>query len=82
MSEPAAALATKGSKPPLPYGLVAVVKRDCPTCEFVVPILHHLQEQADLTVITQDDPAFPADAVMADRRAGAAHVGGHHALPR
>ena len=51
-----------GSKPPLPDGLVAVVKRDCPTCELVVPVLHDLHEQADLTVITQDDPAFPAAA--------------------
>jgi len=48
--------------PPLPEGLVAVVKRDCPTCELVVPVLEDLQERAGLTVITQDDPAFPADA--------------------
>ena len=62
MSEPAATGATTRSKPPLPDGLVAVVKRDCPTCELVVPVLVDLQDQADLTVITQDDPEFPADA--------------------
>ena len=48
--------------PPLPDGLVAVVKRDCPTCELVAPVLHDLHDRAGLTVITQDDPTFPADA--------------------
>ncbi len=46
----------------LPEGLVAVVKRDCPTCELVAPVLAELNERAGLTVITQDDPHFPADA--------------------
>ena len=50
------------SAPPLPEGLVAVVKRDCPTCELVTPVLDDLHERAGLTVITQDDPTFPADA--------------------
>ncbi|MYH78980.1 MAG: conjugal transfer protein TraF, partial [Acidimicrobiaceae bacterium] len=48
--------------PPLPEGLVAVVKRDCPTCELVAPVLGDLHERAGLTVVTQDDPHFPADA--------------------
>ena len=48
--------------PPLPDGLVAVVKRDCPTCELVAPVLSDLHERAGLTVITQDDPSFPVDA--------------------
>jgi len=47
--------------PALPDGLVAVVKRDCPTCELIVPVLHQLDGRATpLTVFTQDDPAFPA----------------------
>ena len=50
------------SAPPLPDGLVAVVKRDCPTCELVAPVLSDLHERAGLTVITQDDPNFPVDA--------------------
>ncbi|MCE2511679.1 MAG: thioredoxin [Acidimicrobiia bacterium] len=50
------------SAPPLPNGLVAVVKRDCPTCELVAPVLHDLHERAGLTVITQDDPEFPIAA--------------------
>lgn len=43
-------------------GLVAFVKRDCPTCTLVEPILQHLAEQAGVVVYTQDDPAFPAPA--------------------
>lgn len=49
------------SKPVLPDGLVAVVKRDCETCQTVVPVLQELARVADLTVYTQDDPAFPGD---------------------
>ena len=49
------------SKPPLPDGFVAVVKRDCETCQTVVPALRELGATADLTVFTQDDPAFPGD---------------------
>jgi len=43
----------------LPDGLVAVVKRDCPTCQLVVPVLEELARSEALTVYTQDDPAFP-----------------------
>ncbi len=45
--------------PPLPDGLVAVVKRDCPTCVLVAPLLAELAQQTALTVYTQDDPGFP-----------------------
>jgi len=44
---------------PLPSGLVAFVKRDCPTCELVVPVLQQISAKASLTVYTQDDPTFP-----------------------
>jgi hypothetical protein len=40
-------------------GLVAVVKRDCPTCELTVPVLAELARRGALTVFTQDDPTFP-----------------------
>jgi hypothetical protein len=40
-------------------GLVAVVKRDCPTCVMVAPVLGALAGQGELTVYTQDDPSFP-----------------------
>jgi len=49
--------------PQLPDGLVAIVKRDCPTCRLVAPVLAELADGAlPLTVYSQDDPAFP-DAV-------------------
>jgi hypothetical protein len=38
---------------------VAFVKRDCPTCELVVPVLAQIARDAALTVYSQDDPAFP-----------------------
>jgi hypothetical protein len=40
-------------------GLVAVVKRDCPTCELTAPVLGELASHAGLAVYTQDDPFFP-----------------------
>src|SRR5262249_49629093 len=44
----------------LPHdGLVAVVKRDCPTCVLASPVLGELARNSGLTVYTQDDPAFP-----------------------
>jgi len=54
------------TKPPLPSGVVAFVKRDCPTCELVVPILAALAERVELTIYTQDDPEFPAGAKPVD----------------
>ena len=42
-------------------GLVAIVKRDCPTCELIAPVLAELRDRAGmpLTVYSQDDPNFP-----------------------
>lgn len=46
--------------PALPDGIVVVVKRDCPTCTLIEPVLQQLGARAaPLTVITQDDPRFP-----------------------
>jgi len=48
------------ARPALPDGFVAVVKRDCPTCQLVEPVLVQLAEAAELVaVVTQDDPTFP-----------------------
>jgi hypothetical protein len=45
----------------LPNGLVAIVKRDCPTCTLVEPVLGQIETaKIPLTVYTQDDLAFPA----------------------
>ncbi|MEM8924420.1 MAG: thioredoxin family protein [Actinomycetota bacterium] len=48
--------------PTLPDGLVAVVKRDCPTCVTVAPVLAALTADptVSLTVYSQDDSTFPA----------------------
>jgi hypothetical protein len=55
----------------LPDGVVAVVKRDCPTCTTVEPVLAQLARALGdrLTVYSQDDPTFPAGvgAVLDDR---------------
>jgi hypothetical protein len=45
--------------PALPSGLVAFVKKDCPTCTLVVPVLKEIAGRTGLTVFSQDDPAFP-----------------------
>ncbi|MEZ5909213.1 MAG: thioredoxin family protein [Hyphomicrobiaceae bacterium] len=45
----------------LPDGLTVVVKRDCPTCVMVEPVLRDLAARgATLTVLTQDDTSFPS----------------------
>ena len=50
----------------LPDGWVAVVKRDCPTCLLVEPVLQQLAQAGNLTVYSQDDPAFPAGVRVVD----------------
>src|SRR5271167_653697 len=40
-------------------GLIAVVKRDCPTCELTASVLGELAARTGLQVYTQDDPDFP-----------------------
>jgi hypothetical protein len=52
----------------LPDGWVAVVKRDCPTCRLVEPVLAQLAGTGHLTVYSQDDPAFPAGVDVVDDR--------------
>ena len=43
----------------LPDGVVAVVKRDCPTCQLVAPVLTELRDAGvKLTVFSQDGPDF------------------------
>lgn len=50
----------------LPDGLVAVVKRDCPTCVTVSPVLADLRATLGCTVFTQDDPTFPFESAVDD----------------
>lgn len=51
----------------LPDGLVAVVKRDCPTCVLVAPVLGELVAAGTgLTICSQDDPSFPDGLEVVD----------------
>jgi hypothetical protein len=45
---------------------VVVVKRSCPTCEVVVPVLAELAAAGPLMVVTQDDPSFPEGLAPVD----------------
>ncbi len=65
-------------RPALPNGLVAFVKRDCPTCVLVGPVLAQLAKHAELTVYTQDDPSFPEGVPAIDDRD--LNVSWHHKI--
>jgi hypothetical protein len=57
---------TRPNAAPLPDGIVAFVKRDCPTCQLVAPALARLAADSALSVFSQDDPAFPAGVDVRD----------------
>ncbi|MEM7254963.1 MAG: thioredoxin [Pseudomonadota bacterium] len=42
--------------------LIAVVKRDCDTCQLVEPVLADLVRRGEITIYSQDDPTFPETA--------------------
>jgi len=62
----------------LPSGVVAFVKRDCPTCLLVAPVLAEIAKRVPLTVYSQDDPAFPPQLESVDDRD--LGVSWHHAI--
>ena len=70
MGEASRAVKTDSLSPEtaLPSGIVAFVKRDCPTCELVVPVLAELAKRVPLTIYSQDDPAFPPRLSVVDDR--------------
>lgn len=41
--------------------LLAFVKRDCPTCELIAPVLEQLAQCTELKIFCQDDPGFLAN---------------------
>jgi hypothetical protein len=45
---------------------VAFVKRECPTCELVAPVLAEIAARTKLTIYSQDDPGFPAGLDVED----------------
>ncbi|MSR13451.1 MAG: thioredoxin [Gammaproteobacteria bacterium] len=52
-----------------PEGLIAVVKRDCPTCLLVDPILKSIESRGlSVTVYVQDDPTFSSNSHVIDDR--------------
>ena len=58
MTEASSAIAP--APPGFDQGLVVVVKKDCPTCRMVEPVLAEVRRHRPVLVLTQDDPAFPA----------------------
>ena len=55
------------NRPKLADGFVAFVKKDCPTCELIVPVLEQLTESQVLrTIFTQDDASFPNLPITSD----------------
>jgi len=72
------ALAARRDPSWLPDGVVAFVKRDCPTCLLVVPVLIELAKRVPLAVYTQDDPSFPESLEPVDDTALA--VSWHHEI--
>ena len=53
--------------PLLPDGVHAIVKRDCPTCVLVAPVLALLSQDGTLsTVASQDDADFPSGMTVRD----------------
>ena len=63
-------------------GLIAVVKRDCPTCELTAPVLGVLAQAGPLAVYTQDDPRFPDSVTpIDDHDLGVSHLLGIEIVP-
>jgi hypothetical protein len=69
MPNPTNVLAATGN------GLIAIVKRDCPTCELAGPVLATLQQTGQVDVYSQDDPTFPEQVskVIDDRELAASY---------
>jgi hypothetical protein len=67
----------------LPDGFHLIVKRDCPTCTLVEPVMAHLVASGlPLTIYSQDDPTFPAlPDVIDDRDLGVSYQTGVEFVP-
>lgn len=64
-------------------GLVAFVKRACPTCAMLTPQLREAAQTKSFQVVTQDDPQFPPDvaAVIDDRELDLSYLNNIEATP-
>ena len=47
------------SETELPAGFVAFIKKDCPTCLLIEPVLQQMAAASGVTIYCQDDPEFP-----------------------
>lgn len=76
-------MASSSYPPALPDGVIAIVKRDCATCELTAPVLRWLVQQGQLAAIySQDDPTFPEGiAVVDDRELAVSHSLGLDTVP-
>ena len=65
--------------PTLADGLHLIVKRDCPTCVLIEPVIAQLAATSQpLTVYTQDDPSFPESVDAVDD--GNLSISWHHQI--
>ena len=63
--------------------LIVVVKRDCPTCELIAPVIKQIANAKDITIYSQDDPTFPTtvSSVVDDRALEVSHQLGIEIVP-
>jgi hypothetical protein len=70
---------------PLPQnGLIAFVKRDCPTCTLIEPAIERVAGNSiAFTVVSQDDPQFPARVanLIDDRELDLSYINGIEFTP-
>jgi thiol-disulfide isomerase/thioredoxin len=65
-------------------GLVVFVSRACPTCALIEPVMQQVADAvAGFTVVTQDDPQFPARVanLVHDRELDQSYLNGIESLP-
>jgi len=65
-------------------GLVVFVKRHCPTCALIEPVLRKLAAPGGpFQVVSQDDPRFPSgvDSVVDDRELDLSYLNGIESTP-
>ena len=72
------------TQPLVADGLVAFVKRACPTCSMIAPQMHEAAAaRPDFQVVTQDDATFPAGVanVVDDRELDHSYLNNIEATP-
>jgi len=73
-----------GLRPVIADGLVVFAKRACPTCSLIEPVMQRAAREAKaFRVVSQDDPAFPAQVadVVDDRELDHSYLNEIEAVP-